>query len=163
MAFLTPLQNYLLTVKYALHLNKLFYLGEEWFKHIKSSEINRKLSNLSLIGELPIARMAANFNLNPHICGMCGGHEKIVFDPETLKDTSSFPDWIKEHAKAGGALICPECLGVGKRPQSMRQRARIMGVNPVTWSRKYEPIFKELVDELAHIEISAARILRKHL
>lgn len=182
-AGLTDLQRCLIHVKYGMYLSDLNYLGIKWWvrslDHWKvigpktDPESKRRIINLSLIRALKRTKPEDNeamlrhlsdqsvaYNLNPHVCGCCGGRKSVVIDPGTLIQR---PDWLEKHMKVGGVVVCPECLGVGNKPQSARQRARIAGIQADTWNRNYEPLFAELVSMLAGIEGRAGDILSRRL
>lgn len=186
MAGLSPIQGVFVRVKYNLHLNKLPELGIHWYRYAKDywnsmgygrptgkKEDCRKIMNMSLVRALRkkdeneqtewldrLSKMSLQYNLDPHTCGVCGGHESIVIMPETLQ---FLPEAISRHVNAGGVVVCPECLGAGKRPQSMRQRARIADIPEPTWRLNWEPVFKDLVDECMRMEKEAAIIMDRRL
>ena len=184
LAFLSPIQRSLVDIKYALYFRLLPELGRYFFAHsidhlkhkgmLGKPGTNRKVANIAILNGLSefkhkedrntwvkaISELSLNYNINRHICSLCGGRKSIVISAETL---DIITDVIRDHVNAGGVVVCPGCAGIGERPPSILQRARIMGVPETTWRRDFEPIFRELVDELGRIELSASGIMKSRI
>ena len=176
LAGLSPLQSDLMRVKYALELERMPDLGRKWLIHIvdtlsnlqykRGSEAGRRLANMGVAHVLRnnralieyIARSAVDDSVNHWACPVCHGRASVVVDANTLH---LLPAGTK--VSPGGVVICTNCAGLGRKPQTARARAQIAGIPERTWFRHWEPVFRELRDELGFLEDSAANIMRNRL
>jgi hypothetical protein len=174
MAGLDRMGSIFVKVKYALWENEMPELSRRWWlnnTHLMDKprkETVRKVGNMALAHVLrnnpafldKISRMALDYCIDHHVCGACGGRSSIVLNAASFNLMS--PKDAAKH-KIGEVIVCAECAGVGRRPQSMKQRARIAEIPSETWRRNWEPVFKHMVDELVELERGWANIMRNRL
>jgi len=176
LAGLSPLQSDLIRTKYALELDRLPDLGRKWLIHIvdtlsnlqykRGSEAGRRLANMGVAHVLRnnkalieyIASNALSDTVQHHACPVCNGRSSVVVDATTLH---LLPAGTK--VGPGGVVVCTNCAGLGRKPQTARQRAKIAGIPERTWFRHWEPLFRELRNELGYIEDSASNIVANRL
>lgn len=177
LAGLSRLQSDLMRTKYALELNRLQDLGIGFYLHILDwwqdrvipmdrigREFRRQMSNLGVLNSLrknpeliqQLTHLALHDHIHHHTCTVCQGRSNLTVEAKTLKVGG------KDYHQ-GAVIVCFNCAGLGRKRQTGTERAKIMGISQPTWSRNYEPIFRELSSILDQEEVLAAKIMRDRL
>lgn len=171
----TSFQSNLLRYKYALENQRLYDLSMSWWLHLADywkpypkefigQQFRRKLGNMGLLKQLrgtpgmaeSLSSLAFKDSVDHNVCPACNGVSKLIVETETL--------YVNNEVKNKGAeIVCFNCGGLGRKAQSMTQRARIFKVPKETWRRKWEPVFANMSSLINEEEALAAKIVTQRL
>jgi len=104
-----------------------------------------KPGTLRKLIELAIQDVAAN-----SICFRCNGQKYIIL-------TQAMAEQIGDCTKAGQAVVCPNCEGLGYKSKDHKHYANAAGLHHELWKRHWRARYGRILDSVRCLDFDAKR------